>query len=159
MPRSLLNILARLRARRAARVAARAGQLARAPELGMTLLEIMIVLAIIGLIAGSIGVGVFNQFKKAQLKTAKQQANEISEAVQRYMMSNNSQCPASVDDLVAQKELSKKPRDPWNKDFIVRCPGQINPEGADVVSTGPDKQEGTPDDIRVPEGAPTAAAP
>ena len=31
---------------------------------GMTLLEIMIVLAIIGLIAGGIGVTVFNQFKK-----------------------------------------------------------------------------------------------
>ena len=38
---------------------------------GFTLLEVMIVLAIIGLIAGGIGVTVFNQFKKGQMKIAK----------------------------------------------------------------------------------------
>jgi prepilin-type N-terminal cleavage/methylation domain-containing protein len=51
---------------------------ARAAAAGFTLLEVMIVLAIIGLIAGGIGVTVFNQFKKGQVKIAKTTVGEIS---------------------------------------------------------------------------------
>src|SRR5258707_15191193 len=47
---------------------------ARAPSgsaRGMTLIEIMVVLVILGLIAGAIGYNVFNQLKEAQNRTAK----------------------------------------------------------------------------------------
>ena len=56
------------------------------------------------------------------------------------MIDNNNECPKSIDDLVAQKYLPKKQKDPWGKDFIMHCPGTINTDGADVVSAGPDKQ-------------------
>jgi general secretion pathway protein G len=120
----------------------------RAAAAGFTLLEVMIVLALIGLIAGSIGVAVFNQFKKGQVKVAKATVSEISGAVQQYMMENNSECPRGMEDLIAKKNLKKAIKDPWGKDFIVKCPGQNDTDGADVLSTGPDKQEGTPDDIK-----------
>lgn len=120
---------------------------ARAADAGFTLLEVMIVLAIIGLIAGSIGVGVFSQFRKGQVKTAKINVSEISNAVQQYMIENNNECPSGMDDLIAKKNIKKAIKDPWGQSFIIRCPGQNDTDGADVISMGPDKQEGTEDDI------------
>ena len=117
-------------------------------EQGFTLLEIMVVLAIIGLIVGSVGVMVFNRFKKAQVQTAKTRVTEISNATTQFMLDNNNSCPRSLDDLVSQKYLKKGIKDPWGKDFIFRCPGQNDTDGADVISAGPDKQEGTPDDVK-----------
>jgi general secretion pathway protein G len=115
---------------------------------GMTLIEIMIVLAIIGLIAG-LGVGGFNQLQKARRKTAKLQVDSIAGAVTMFMNDSNGNCPAGIDDLVKEKHLEKKSwKDPWGKDYTIKCPGEGNPEGADVLSSGPDKQDGTPDDIK-----------
>lgn len=121
---------------------------ARAAAAGFTLLEVMIVLAIIGLIAGGIGVTVFNQFKKGQVKIAKTTVGEISGAVQQYMMENNSECPKGMEDLVAKKNLKKAIKDPWGRDFVIKCPGTNDTDGADVSSSGPDKQEGSADDIK-----------
>jgi general secretion pathway protein G len=121
---------------------------ARTAAAGFTLLEVMIVLAIIGLIAGGIGVTVFNQFKKGQVKIAKTTVGEISGAVQQYMMENNSECPKGMEDLVAKKNLKKAIKDPWGKEFTIKCPGTNDTDGADISSSGPDKQEGTADDIK-----------
>jgi len=120
----------------------------RVAEAGMTMLEIMIVLAIIGLVMSVVGVGVFQSFKKAQKKIAQVAVNEIASKTVQFMTDNNNECPKSVDDLVAQKYMPKKQKDPWNHDFILRCPGTVNVDGIDVVSLGPDGQEGTPDDIK-----------
>jgi general secretion pathway protein G len=141
MKKTLRYHLDRLR-----RLAAARGS--RRQQAGMTLLEIMIVLAIIALVAGSIGVGVFSQFKKAQVKTAKEGARAVAEAAKRYMLDNSGACPPSIDDLVAQRELPKKPKDPWGQDFTLKCPGQGDPDGVDVMSNGPDRQEGTADDVK-----------
>jgi general secretion pathway protein G len=115
---------------------------------GFSLLEIMVVLAIIGLIVGSVGVMVFNRFKKAQVQTAKTRVTEIANATMQYMLDNGNSCPRSLDELVSQKYLKKGIKDPWGKDFIFRCPGTNDPDSADVISAGPDKAEGTADDIK-----------
>lgn len=132
----------RVRARRLAREAGRSA------EAGMTLLEVMIVLAIIGIIAGTVGVGLFSRFRSGQVKTAKVQVTEIAHAAEQYMMDNSSNCPASMADMVASKHLGKPIKDPWGRDFIIKCPGQANTDGVDVSSAGPDKQEGTADDVK-----------
>ena len=115
---------------------------------GFSLLEIMIVLAIIALITAGVGTVVFNSFKKAKIQIAKQRVGAVREAVVKYMIDNASACPKGVDDLVAQKYIDKAgAKDPWDKPYIFQCPGTNDPDAADVTSAGPDKQEGTADDI------------
>jgi general secretion pathway protein G len=117
----------------------------------MTMLEIMIVLALIGLVMSAVGVGVFAQFKKGQRKVAQAQVNDVASKIIQFMADNSNECPKGLDDLVAQKYLPKKQKDPWNRDLVIRCPGTVNTDGVDVVSFGPDGQEGTADDVKAAE--------
>ena len=117
-------------------------------DAGMTLLEVLIVLALISLIAGTVGVAVFNNFKRGQMKAAKLNVKEVAGAVQQYMIDNSHECPATLDELVNQKYMKKSNlKDPWGKTFAMKCPGEQDADGVDVSSAGPDKREGTEDDI------------
>jgi general secretion pathway protein G len=116
---------------------------------GFSLLEIMIVLALIGMIGAGVAVVVNRSFQNAKLKIAKERIKEISQGVTTYMIDSNSNCPKSLEDLVAQKYVSKaSAKDPWGKDFMLRCPGTNDTDGADISSSGPDKADGTADDIK-----------
>jgi general secretion pathway protein G len=42
--------------------------------------------------------------------------------------------------------LQEKPKDPWQHDYIYRCPGIKNPNGYDLFSAGPDGKPDTADD-------------
>jgi general secretion pathway protein G len=121
---------------------------ARAVEAGFTLLEIMVVLAIIALLAGGVGAAVFRQFKKAQTSTARLRVKAARDATSQFMIDNSSTCPRGIEDLVNQKYLDRNnAKDPWGKDLIFRCPGTNDTDSADISSAGPDKQDGTQDDI------------
>jgi general secretion pathway protein G len=121
---------------------------ARAVESGFTLLEIMVVLAIIALLAGGVGAAVFRSFRRAQKQTAQLRVKAARDATSQFMIDNSSSCPRGIEDLVNQKYLDKNnAKDPWGKDLIFRCPGTNDTDGADISSAGPDKQDGTPDDI------------
>src|SRR6266853_846037 len=56
----------------------------KAAARGMTLIEIMVVLVILGLIAGAIGYNVFQSLKDAQVKTAKLDLQALSNSVDLY---------------------------------------------------------------------------
>src|SRR5437588_11435483 len=119
---------------------------------GMTLIEIMVVLVILGLIAGAIGYNVFSQLKEAQIKTATLDLKAISNGVDLYHVETG-QWPDSLQQLVPKyvKDLHK---DPWGTDYSYLHTG----DGYEVYSYGPDKAQGGGDDITVHggEGAATA---
>ncbi len=108
----------------------------------------MVVIAIMGLVAGGIGIAVFKAFREAQVKTATTNARTLRGAVRSWWVTTeNSGCP-TVDQLVADRVLDEdSPRkDPWGSKWRIEC----SEDRVSVSSDGPDKKQGTEDDIRVP---------
>jgi general secretion pathway protein G len=114
----------------------------------MTLIEIMIVVAIIGMLMGTVTVFAYGRFKKAKVTDTKMVIKTIQQALVHYQTDNTDSCPKSLQDLVTQKYLTKPPVDAWGQQLSFKCPGDKDTDGADIVSKGEDKQEGTADDIK-----------
>lgn len=121
-------------------------RLGRAVQRGVTLVEVLIVVAIMGIIAGGAAYLVFPEFKKARIKTAVVGAGVIKQAadVYRELESSSDACP-TIQDLVNAKKIDgKKTEDPWGMTYKIKCEeGEVR-----VVSPGNDRKEGTPDDVR-----------
>jgi general secretion pathway protein G len=118
----------------------------RRSDRGMTLIEIMIVLALMALIATALTLTIVHRWKEGQVRTAQIQIREVAGNVHSYLIARG-ECP-SMDELIAGHYVRSEPRDPWGTPVAVRCPGERDPDGVDVVSYGPDRREGTDDDIR-----------
>ena len=126
----------------------------RKGQRGMTLVEIMVVLVIIGLVMGMVGVAVFGRLSKAQSQVASSQIKKFSEALELYKLSFR-QYPGSGEGL--QSLVSPKggeepfmrdiPQDPWGNDYSYVSPGQHNRNGFDICSNGNDGVGGTADDV------------
>ena len=120
-------------------------------ERGMTLIEIMIVLAIIALVMGLlVGPKVLQGLKSAKRKTAWMMEQEYVGAYTRWSADNSEDnCPAQLDDLL--KYTNKKDtKDPWGSKYEMKC-GESAPEeakGFGVTSPGEDKKAGSADDIK-----------
>lgn len=124
----------------------RAKRLIRAQR-GMTLTEIMIVLAIISMIMGAAGFVGFSRLKEAKVKQTRITMKQVEGAITQWQADSNESCPASLDDLVSKKILNKAPKDGWNNPFVFKCPGEHNND-IDLMSRGADGKEGTEDDIK-----------
>ena len=117
---------------------------------GMTLIEIMVVLVILGLIAGAIGYNVFSQLKEAQIKTATLDLKAISNGIDLYHVETG-QWPDGLPQL-SPKFVKEIHKDPWGSEYAYVRSG----EGYDVYSYGPDKAQGGGDDVTVHGGETTA---
>lgn len=125
----------------------RIGRAAGRP-LGMTLVEIMVVVAIIGMLMGTVGVFAFGRFQQAKVTNTKQIIKSIEQALVHFQTDNTDPCPKTLSDLAVQKYLSKEPKDAWGQELVFKCPGEHNTDGADILSRGKDRQQGTADDLK-----------
>jgi general secretion pathway protein G len=119
---------------------------------GMTLIEIMVVLVILGLIASMIGYNVFQAQKDANVKAATLDLRALSNSIDLYHVETGT-WPDSLQQLVPKfvKEIHK---DPWGTEYAYVRTG----DGYDVYSYGPDKAQGGGDDIVVHGGEGGASA-
>ena len=126
----------------------------RRRQRGMTLVEVMVVVMIIGLVASLVGVAAFNQYQKAQRRAAFTQIKTIGEALELYRLSMG-RYPSTAEGLQAlaapkgneEPFMDTVPRDPWDNDYVYIFPGQQNARGFDLISYGPDEVQGGEDDI------------
>lgn len=120
--------------------AALAAQRARAEATrsrrGMTLMEVMIVIAIIMLLMGALTFGLISTFGQAQADTAALQIAKINEKVQIYKVKKK-KLPDDLSDLYRGED---PPMDPWGNAFVFRKGS--GPDGYDILSYGADGREG-----------------
>jgi general secretion pathway protein G len=126
---------------------------ARSGEQGFTLVEMLVVIAIIGLIMGLIGPRVLNYLSESKVKAAKIQMQSFAGALDLFNL-DAGRYPSSSEGLAALVHPTpgvaawngpylkggNVPNDPWNHPYIYRAPGA---HGAyDIMSLGADGQEG-----------------
>jgi general secretion pathway protein G len=129
--------------------------LVRAAERGMTLIEIMVVIVILGMIAAAVAVNVVKRQQEAELKQAKTDVQNIaSQGVDAYrvMKGHFPSTEEGIHTLIQDGFLKANRsdgtlKDPWDHDYVYLYPGQLHTDGYDVKSNGPDGQPGTPDDV------------
>jgi len=102
---------------------------------GFTLLELLVVVAIIGLLAGYVGPKYFGQIGKAEVKAARAQIDGLEKALDAYRL-DVGRYPTTEQGLNAlvvqpggvakwQGPYLKKalPPDPWGKPYVYKSPG------------------------------------
>ena len=126
-----------------------------APEAvsGFTLLELLVVMVIIGLLAGYVGPKYFAQVGKSEIKVAKSQMVALEKALDQYRL-DTGHYPTSEEGLAALNAkpanetkwdgpyLKKAvPPDPWGNSYLYKIPGEHGSE-FDLYSYGKDGQPG-----------------
>ncbi len=126
---------------------------------GFTFMEIMFVVVIIGILLGLVGPKLVGKSKKAKISATEAQIKNFKTSLNTYEM-NVGQFPTTSQGLKALIErpsdvdeddwqgpyMEDIPKDPWKRDYIYKSPGEHSTD-FDLASMGPDRQEGTEDDI------------
>ncbi len=122
----------------------------RAASRGLTLVELIIVITIIGVLTAAISVGLMRAKKTADIGTTTTACNTARGATAMWRSSHpGDDCP-TIDQLKKEKFLGSdfNVKDPWGNQIKLSC----DTDEVTCASAGPDRKEGTDDDIHVPKG-------
>ncbi|KQY90336.1 MULTISPECIES: type II secretion system major pseudopilin GspG [Roseateles] len=119
---------------------------------GFTLLELLVVMVIIGLLAGYVGPKFFGQIGKSEVKATKAQIDALQKSLDQYRL-DVGRYPSTEQGLAVLVTkpadepkwqgpyLSKAvPKDPWGNDYQYRSPGEHGEY--DLLSLGKDGRPG-----------------
>lgn len=119
---------------------------------GFTLLELLVVIVIIGLLAGLVAPKYFDQVGKSNAKVAKAQIDALEKALDQYRLDVGSYPPtelglqalftkpANVDRWQGPYLKKPVPPDPWGRPYLYKSPGEHG--DYDLASLGADGQPG-----------------
>ena len=103
---------------------------------GFTLLELLVVIVIIGLLAGYVAPRYFSQVGRSEIQVARSQLESLDKALDQYRLDvrHYPSAEQGLDALVAKPAdeanwngpyLKKAvPNDPWGRPYVYRVPGQ-----------------------------------
>ena len=127
-----------------------------AAEAGLTLIEMIVVLAIIALVAALIVPSVIGRPDQARVTVARADMKSIGAALKMYRL-DNGQYPTTEQGLAAlaakpttapvpatypaEPYLPQAPTDPWGHPYVYRSPA-ANGQGYDLLSLGRDGKPG-----------------
>jgi general secretion pathway protein G len=128
---------------------------------GFTLIEILVVIIVIGLLAGLVGPRILGRVSEAKSATARTQIELMGVALDNYRLDNGAY-PTTDQSLGALQEKPARepipsnwrgpylkkaiPQDPWGRAYSYSSPGEHNPTGYDLWTLGRDGQPGGDDD-------------
>ena len=128
-----------------ARPAADDGFALRVARRGMSLLEVMVVIAIILTLMGVLAFGVMQVFGDSQVQTTLLTMGKVDERVQIYML-RKKKPPTGGEGLGVVYTDGNLPTDAWGNEIKYAAPGG-NGRPFDLISMGPDGVEGGGDDV------------
>jgi general secretion pathway protein G len=127
-------------------------------EKGFTLIEIMVVVIILGLLAGLVLPRILGQEEKARVEAAKVQIRALEGALDAWKLDNGfyPSTDQGLDALIKKPETgripskwreggylkpARIPKDPWGKDYVYISPGSEGRE-YEIISYGADGEPG-----------------
>ncbi|MBE0590809.1 MAG: type II secretion system major pseudopilin GspG [Gemmatimonadales bacterium] len=130
-------------------------------ESGLTLIEILVVIIVLGLLAGLVAPQIIGRVSEARGATARTQIELLGVALDNYRL-DNGRYPTTAQGLEALRTkptdepeprnwrgpyLRKDvPLDPWDRPYIYRSPGTENPQAYDLLTLGADGVPGGEDE-------------
>lgn len=133
------------RFRRSSLAAARASLASRK---GMSLVEIMVVIAIIGVLMTVVAVNVIGYLDEANADATRIQIKKMEEALITYASKHKGKFPSTGEGLQAAKKYfpdNEVPTDAWGNAFQYFSPGTHGDHPYEIVSLGKDGKEGGED--------------
>ncbi len=131
---------------------------------GFTLLEIIVVVFILGLLAAIIAPRIIGRTDDARITEAKVQIRNFETALKLFKIDNGffPSTEQGLDALIEEPDTGRIPGkyreggylegerippDPWDNPYQYQTPGTHNADSFDLWSFGPDKADGTDDDL------------
>jgi general secretion pathway protein G len=124
---------------------------------GFTLIEMLVVIIVIGLLAGLVGPRILGRVSEAKTATARTQVELLGLALDNYRLDNGSY-PTTEQGLAALQEKPTRepaatnwrgpylrkaiPADPWGRPYGYASPGQHDPSAYDLWTFGRDGESG-----------------
>ena len=130
-------------------VSGRRGVIRGSLQAGFTLVEMLVVLAIIGLVVGLAGPRVINYLSDSKVKAAQIQMESLANSLELFFL-DTGRYPTTAENLTAlvvrpssvaawngpYLKSSAPPKDPWGRSYIYRSPADARP--FEIGSSGPD---------------------
>ena len=115
---------------------------------GFTLIELILVVVIIGILAGAVVPIFTGRSNEARINRARSDISMYLGFISAYEI-DNGKYPARLEDLVSgkRKYLRELNKDPWGNPYNFTPPSGAAGDDFDVFSSGPDGQPGTDDDV------------
>jgi len=115
---------------------------------GFSLIEFTVVLALIGLLAGIVTIGVRPMLTRGKQNAARAEIAQICQALEQFY-SVYGRYPTNDEGIAALRKttdkitdplLTQDPKDPWGRPYVYAEPGRNGPY--DVICLGADGREG-----------------